>query len=180
MVDYLNVEGTIVRWIVPLEGNEKAQDLDLSFEVNRNNAIKYSMATGKESIGGPLDLVQGGKGLIVFAPINQGNSITGFNIGVIRTEPHFDKFFSNFNPQYGITISADDTILYNRNHKDKKYTTRYVKIENFTFVVDITYHPSTQEYISSFSIGVLLILMAGILVHSIFKIHPEKIDASQV
>lgn len=84
-----------VRWIVPLEGNEQALGLDLAFEPKRLATLERSKSTGIYAATDTIDLVQGGKGFLIFAPIGKGENFAGFILGVFRIESLFDKLIAN-------------------------------------------------------------------------------------
>jgi len=63
-----------VRWVVPQAGNDKAHDLYLGFEQKR------------PTLSSPVDLVQGGKGFLVYDPIFVGDEFKGFLLAVFRTQ----------------------------------------------------------------------------------------------
>ncbi|MBI4384878.1 MAG: PAS domain S-box protein [Nitrospinae bacterium] len=75
-----------VRWIEPLEGNEKAQDLDLAFEENRRAAMEKARKYRRAAVSHAVDLVQGGKGFLGFSPIFRGGEFDGFILGVFRID----------------------------------------------------------------------------------------------
>ncbi len=84
-------EKNIVKWIIPLKGNEKAVGLDLNFEKTRSKTLKWVKDNNKFKITHSIDLVQGGKGFIVYFPLRLKNG--GFNgyIGGVYT---YEKLLS--------------------------------------------------------------------------------------
>lgn len=59
----------IIRFIFPLEGNEKALGLDYRKNPAQWPAVKRAMEEGITTVAGPLALVQGGIGLIARTPV---------------------------------------------------------------------------------------------------------------
>jgi sensor domain CHASE-containing protein len=154
------VDGTIVKWIVPLSGNEAAIDLDLSFEQSRLQAIEYANSTGEVAIGGPMTLVQGGAGLILFAPIFIGDRPVGFTVGVIRTFDHFDKMFADLD-EYGVEISAKDRVLYESPKRYETSVQKKINVGGFYFDVVFSRKLSAAGYLGNFAIGVILAAICG-------------------
>ena len=87
----------VVRWIVPMAGNEAAKDLDLSFEDRRRRALESARAKRVPTMSMSLDLVQGGKGFLVYVPIFvsdtgqpadslESANFQGFVLGVFRID----------------------------------------------------------------------------------------------
>lgn len=58
-----------VRWIVPLAGNEAAQNLNLAFEPRRKAALEAARQKRTITVTRTINLVQGGKGFLVYVPI---------------------------------------------------------------------------------------------------------------
>lgn len=75
-----------VQWVVPLFGNEKAVGLNLGFEKNRRIALEKAKAGMVPVMSKPIDLVQGGKGLLVYFPIFANNTFEGFILAVFNTQ----------------------------------------------------------------------------------------------
>lgn len=59
----------IIRYMHPLEGNQKAIGLDYTKNEQQWPAIKRAIDTRSVMMSGPIDLVQGGRGLIARIPI---------------------------------------------------------------------------------------------------------------
>lgn len=73
--------------IYPLKGNEEADGLDMLTDKYRKGSANLAKNSGKYTIAGPYDLVQGGKGVLLFDPIYQKSGgkkqFWGFSILVI-------------------------------------------------------------------------------------------------
>ncbi|GGO83228.1 sensor domain-containing diguanylate cyclase [Marinobacterium nitratireducens] len=59
----------VIRYVYPLEGNEKVLGLDYRQTSGQWPAVKRAMEEGITTVAGPLELVQGGIGLISRTPI---------------------------------------------------------------------------------------------------------------
>ncbi|GEM_PF-939567 len=79
-----------VRKIVPLEGNEKAVNLDLSFEEKRRRTLQSVKENRVLGITPLINLVQGGKGFIIYVPIFFGDDFGGLIGGVFQLEKFFN------------------------------------------------------------------------------------------
>ena len=105
-----------VRWIVPMAGNEAAKDLDLSFEPHRLAMLKQAQNERALTVTAPVDLVQGGKGFLVYVPIYNKEHFEGFILGVYRIEELLQEILS---PQtitvgYDIEVYHNQQLLYRR------------------------------------------------------------------
>lgn len=96
-----------VRWVVPLKGNEEAKDLDLSFEENRRAAMKSALETRSLAVTPIVDLAQGDKGFLVFAPIFINGGFDGFILGVFRIGKLLDIILKE-QLHHGISLALFD------------------------------------------------------------------------
>ena len=86
-------DGT-VNQICPLEGNEEAMGLNMLTYPQRARAANLAKDSGEYTIGGPFDLVQGGRGALLFDPIYRSDGrFWGFSILVID----WDVFVAELN-----------------------------------------------------------------------------------
>ena len=84
----------IVRWVVPLEGNEQTRNLDLAFEENRRSALEKARDTGAPAVTMPLELVQGGTGFSGFFPVYAQDRFEGVIVAVFRVDEWLKYVFS--------------------------------------------------------------------------------------
>lgn len=75
-----------VRWMEPYDGNEDAIGYNVAFSQERLASLQEAQATGNLDISGVIDLKQGGKGMVIYAPIFSGDANNGFIAGVFRME----------------------------------------------------------------------------------------------
>lgn len=101
-----------VRWIVPLKGNESALNLDLSFESRRKMALDNARNQKKIIMTQSIDLVQGGKGVLVYIPLYVKNEFDGFLLGVFRLKEFLDTVLEEFSPDYSITLFEEQNEIY--------------------------------------------------------------------
>ncbi|MEI6056655.1 MAG: PAS domain-containing protein, partial [Lentisphaerota bacterium] len=106
-----------VRWISPLKGNEKAQNLNLAFEENRRSTMEKARDTQSPAVSKPIDLVQGGKGFLVFFPIYFDGKFDGFILAVFEIHKWLDYVFgfdskNSLSDKYNICIYFDDVPVY--------------------------------------------------------------------
>jgi len=79
--------GMVVKWVYPLEGNEKAIGLDYRINEKQRAGAMAARNTHNIVLVGPVDLVQGGTGFIIRCPIyvaeGNGQTFWGILSGVI-------------------------------------------------------------------------------------------------
>ncbi|OHC63056.1 MAG: hypothetical protein A2045_09215 [Rhodocyclales bacterium GWA2_65_20] len=79
--------GGIIRRIVPLAGNEKAIGHNLLADEKRNKEARLAMQTGKLTLAGPFELIQGGEAVIGRLPVfmdGESGGFWGFTTALIR------------------------------------------------------------------------------------------------
>ncbi len=75
-----------VRWVVPLLGNEKIIGFYTAAEPRRAAALREAQRTHQPSISQSINLVQGGKGFLIYLPLYAGERFNGFLVGVYRID----------------------------------------------------------------------------------------------
>jgi signal transduction histidine kinase/ActR/RegA family two-component response regulator len=83
--------------IEPVVGNEAALGLDLRNTAGQWSAIDRLMATGQPFLAGPIDLVQGGRGLVYRVPVHLED---GSYWGLISTVVDFDELFGKLQQRH--------------------------------------------------------------------------------
>lgn len=106
-----------IRWIVPMAGNEAALGLDLAFEENRLNALKQARDNRAPTLSSPIDLVQGGKGFLIYNPIFFDNQFDGFVLAVFRTDTWLNHLLSSLDirasaANFVVQVYLDDALIY--------------------------------------------------------------------
>ena len=86
----------IVSLIYPLEGNEEAIGLDMLKNPERKAEANLAKQSGQYTIAGPFELVQGGKGTLLFDPVytkgtNGKKQFWGFSILVLNWQKFMDE-----------------------------------------------------------------------------------------
>jgi PAS domain S-box-containing protein len=81
------VPNGVIKYIYPIAGNEKALGLNL-FRINGQNLIeaKKAISLRKMYFQGPINLVQGGKGVVGRLPLYVDNKFWGFSAMVIKLD----------------------------------------------------------------------------------------------
>lgn len=113
-----------IRWVVPLSGNEAAENFDTSQEPRRKITLQVARDLHQTLLSRTVELVQGGEGFLVCVPLfisgqpdsAQPQSATsdrfdGWIIGVFR----FSKFFDSIlfpDPNYQVEIYDKTHLIY--------------------------------------------------------------------
>jgi PAS domain S-box-containing protein len=115
----------VISLIVPKEGNEGALGLDYRKNKEQLPAVLRMLASGSELITGPVNLVQGGKGLVLRAPVYLPNTSSYIDEevqrelwGAVSLVLNYDKFIE----QSGISDATEtyDLFIDTVQHPDKR------------------------------------------------------------
>lgn len=80
-----------IRWVNPQKGNEQAVGLDIMYDEQRRTALEGAAERNAVTVTPPLDLVQGYKAFIAYAPINYDNKFDGFIVGIFSIEEFLEQ-----------------------------------------------------------------------------------------
>jgi signal transduction histidine kinase len=84
-LNFINTEGTLV-WVTPLEGNEKALGKNLFKKELVKELLLAPKAQHELFLSPPLELYQGGKGLVFYFPLVKNNIFKGWINIVFRAQ----------------------------------------------------------------------------------------------
>ncbi len=94
----------VMRFVYPLEGNEAVIGLDYRQNKEQWPAVEEAIISGKMKLAGPLELVQGGQGVIARAPIHYVEGDRRHYWGLASIVIDFKQLMS----KSGITETASD------------------------------------------------------------------------
>jgi diguanylate cyclase (GGDEF)-like protein/PAS domain S-box-containing protein len=174
-----------VRWIVPFIGNEAALNLNLAFEKNRRIALEKAMDRKLPTLTSPIDLVQGGKGFLVYFPISVNNEYEGLLSAVFRTQEWLnhilhEKLSSREEMDFRNMVSMDGKNIYSTEGWEKEKKSPWeakVEITMYGQSFIIRCHP-TENFINQshsilselvFGVGVLLSLLTSVIIFLVQK-----------
>lgn len=158
-----------IRWVIPLSGNEKALGLNVAFEHKRRVALEKSKELGKPIMTSPVDLVQGGKGLLIYFPIFVKGEFDGFLLAVFRVEEWVDYVLSTKSAfenhsDFNVSISIDGLSVFKSDGWDSTVTSaEFDAVESFDVMghrFTVYSHPTEQFF--KHNNTVITEVMAGI------------------
>ncbi|MFQ5662671.1 MAG: PAS domain S-box protein [Terriglobia bacterium] len=165
-----------VRWVVPRKGNEAAQDLNLSFEERRRVALQAARDRREVAVTRTVELVQGGKGFLVYVPIFRGDNFGGFILGVFRVQEFLDTVLGD-DPELGhsITIFDAEEKIYAANPADREHEEKWMQeaeipLRDVAWKVRVAPSPALLAEMQSYDAELALVgglLLAGLLALSV-------------
>jgi len=178
-----------VRRIVPLEGNEKAINLDLSFEEKRHETLLRVKESRVLGITPLINLVQGGKGFNIYVPIYLGDDFAGLVGGVFRIKKLFDFILTReILAGISIAIYEDDEEIYRKNYTPFSEGDSFIKKTDLNFYnvnwrlavwPDREFYNEHRSY-NSKAVLFLGIFMAMIISFATYFAQKEKLRTWQI
>ncbi|MGI0483803.1 PAS domain S-box protein [Pantanalinema rosaneae CENA516] len=141
-----------VRWIVPRQGNEAAQDFDMSQEHRRQITLTLAKELRQTLLTRTVALVQGGQGFLACVPLfgHRHNPPTatadrfdGFIVGVFQFETFFNTIL-NHSPRYQVQIFGRTGLIYSQATQpapDAEPQTTLVQVYGADWQVQVTPTP---------------------------------------
>ena len=97
-----------ITYVYPIETNKQIIGVDYRDLPQQWPLVKKAVNTRHGVLAGPIDLIQGGRGLIYRYPIYIDDHYWGLLSTVIDTTQFFEAAFSNISDQYEFAIRVDD------------------------------------------------------------------------
>lgn len=170
-----------VRWVVPIEGNEKALNLDLSFNKVRKESLEYSKTLNKPVMSKRITLVQGGEGFLIYFPIFIEKEFQGFILAVFRIDSWLDYVFNLQENKkefsyFRASVSMNNYLSYQQKGWEKNYIKKFQK-KTFISIMEqsfeISCHPTALFFKEKntfihkiiLTIGFILVFLISVLIH---------------
>ncbi|MBN9229415.1 MAG: hypothetical protein BGO90_10970 [Legionella sp. 40-6] len=173
----------IVRWVAPEKQNQRIIGFDLATDAHRRVEIEKSIQQHALHLSPQLDLIQGGKGILIIDPLFQEDRLLGFMIGVMNIQKVFDYLFAKLDLEgIHLTINDRNGILYTNtdttNSAYSEWSKKIVlKMHGQEWAVTVQPLPKFYNHIMSSTlpmmtlfIGALIAILSGILTESLFSI----------
>lgn len=155
-----------VRWIVPLEGNEEAQNLNLAFEERRRIALEKARDSREITVTHAIDLVQGEKGFLVNLPIYPGKNFDGFILGVFRINKLFSSILTDKDlSRFSFAVFDDEEEVYSQGNDNRENMAKWSiekEIKFYNIALRILVWPREELFVELQSIVPEIALITGI------------------
>ena len=103
-----------VRWIEPLAGNEAVLNMKSAFNEKRQRALEASRDQKTAVFTPCINLIQGGKGFLLYVPIHGDEQFYGFILAVYKIKDMVDAILESYAQDYHITIFESGELIYER------------------------------------------------------------------
>jgi len=105
-----------IRWLEPLAGNEEVIGYNVAFNDIRRQALEQAASSGNFDLSDIIELRQGGKGMVIYAPVGTGDANNGFIAAVFRMETLAEQLLtSRMLEQFQIVIHYGQDSVYQLN-----------------------------------------------------------------
>lgn len=102
-----------VRWVAPLAGNEAVINMNLAAESKRRAALEVSRDRRAITVTQIVELVQGGRGILIYSPLYKGDDFDGFIIGIVRLDTFIgDILPASLKDNYTVTVFEQGQKVY--------------------------------------------------------------------
>ncbi|TRX28725.1 PAS domain S-box protein [Flavobacterium franklandianum] len=175
----------IIKYIYPMKGNEAAMNLNILETEDLKKEAQKSIKTHKIFFAGPLQLKQGGIGIVGRLPIYHKNTFWGFSAVVIKLETLLKTTgINSFNhPKYYFQISKKNLITskeqfflpLKRDFSKNYYISQSISDSNWKLylVAKKTYTVYPQILLRAI-FGLIIAMLFGILTSKLLK-KPEEL-----
>jgi len=163
-----------IRWIVPLDGNEAAQDLDIMQTEAARIAVAAARETGAATFTGPFELAQGGLGIAIYVPVTRDGRFDGVIAGVLRLEPWLNAVIARVqSTNYHVRIILQGHEVYRQDSGSIGIGDTWTERNEFEFhgLTWTTAITPTHEFVAATHAGSsMLVLIVGLLLSTLVAI----------
>jgi signal transduction histidine kinase len=177
-----------VRWAVPLKGNEADLGSNLDADQQQRIALQAAKDTGRVMATRPVDLRQGGRGVLVCVPVVRNGEFSGFLLGVFRDRDLVDSILRDVADDYWVAVSDGDEQIYRREGatppgKDAPAREVDIKFQQLTWRAQVWLAPEKPAYPRSVLPQVTLIgglVMAAWIAITAYAAETARLRAQEV
>lgn len=156
-----------VRWIVPLAGNEAAQNLDLSREPHRQIALQVARDLREIVLTHNISLPQRGKGFLAIFPLFVGDRFDGFIVGVFQFQTLFDSILK-VPPGYKVAIYDRTELIYGQNLPSQPSLQKTVVVKTWRADWRVEVFPTPELIAKVKSYLPIVVLIGGLVLVWLF------------
>ncbi len=184
-------EETRMQWIVPLPENEAVLGKILSSVDKRRLAFEAALKSGEARFSRPLELTEGGTGVILPIPLYPGGELGGYIVAAISLAPFLDFTLPpEIARGYAVSVSEEGSTFYRRrpitgNLEDAFSVNVPVSLSGANWSVRVAPDPSTLATLRSpyplalLVLGTLFSILLGLSIHFSRKAVARSLEVDQ-
>ena len=111
-----------VVWVHPIQGTEAVLGIDINTEPTRAAAYTRARDTGRPAVTPPMDLVQGGRGILDIVPIDTPSGNAGFIYAAIDLDAMFNRVLRDTHPGFTLAVSVEGERAFTNGEPETKET----------------------------------------------------------
>ncbi|WP_286270139.1 PAS domain S-box protein [Thalassotalea hakodatensis] len=131
-IEWVN-SNMLVKWVVPIAGNEKAINFDLSSESKRHTTLLRSQKMMRASISPSINLVQGPPGFLITVPLKNEQAKNGYFVAVITYDELLEVLANNFHLNNFTLSIAENNQKIAQYHQEKESDKQYTSTQALSF-----------------------------------------------
>ncbi len=160
-----------VHWIMPLEGNLAARDLDITSRPVALIAANKARAQRSAALTPPIELVQGHMGLIAYLPVFLNDDFGGLIIGVFRLQTWLQTaLMQDEMAPYHTSVSINDQTVYRSKTGTPDEADAWIIEKRFSFYGlnwVVTTQPAEHYLSAIYSRSSNIVLIFGLLMSAL-------------
>jgi signal transduction histidine kinase/ActR/RegA family two-component response regulator len=177
-----------LRWVTPRSSREAELGADFGSDERRRVALSAAQAGGLAMVTRPLDLRQGGRGLLVCVPVYSAGKLSGFLLGVFRYQELLSSILQNVAQDYWVAVYDNEEEIYGRGDVRSSSLGAWaqegnIQFQQLTWRARLWPKPGTLSYAGSPLPQVFLIggiLMACLLAFTVYMAETARLHAKEV
>jgi signal transduction histidine kinase/ActR/RegA family two-component response regulator len=178
-----------VRWATPSSGNEPDLGVDLSADSTQRVAFQAAEQNMDVMVTRPVNLLQGGRGLLVCVPVYTPHKLSGFLVAVFRYQELISSILQDIAHGYWIAVYDGDEQIYGQEtnlsasaRDARRESTAYVHFRDTTWRVQVWPKPGTVTYALSTLPKVAFIggiLLSALLAFTVYSAETARLRARE-
>jgi signal transduction histidine kinase/ActR/RegA family two-component response regulator len=178
-----------LRWATPNSGNEPDLGVDLSADSTQRVAFQAAEQNMDVMVTRPVNLLQGGRGLLVCVPVYTPHKLSGFLVAVFRYQELISSILQDIAHGYWIAVYDGDEQIYGQEtnlsasaRDARRESTAYVHFRDTTWRVQVWPKPGTVTYALSTLPKVAFIggiLLSALLAFTVYSAETARLRARE-
>ena len=177
-----------VGWVTPQTDNERELGAYLGMDSTALYALRTAADTGQTVVTHPVDLREGGRGVLVIVPVNTKDQSAGFLVGVFRFKDLIPAMLENVAQGYWVSVYDGAEQIYGAGPvlqpRDEDWAQfADVHFQQLKWRVQVWPKPETRSYTLSLLPRVAFIggiLMAGLMAFTVYLAETARSHAREV